>query len=278
MLRQPAPGDDAQVRRVSDLLAPGRRVWFAADRPSLTAVRERVLYVAARDVLPERGADGRTWRSDLVRYLPGVLPGAELHRSIGHWNQPAQLEAFQVLEGRIGLFISTPGGPVHYTVAAAGDTVALPLSAWHLTYVISDGAMVFNVYADGAASDEADKYASREPVRHWLRAAAGQPVPQSPPGCEPAVGRPAAVWRPETSSGGSCLAAGLAGTQARAGRLLAAVRSAIERSGAVGDGGAQPGRLGPAGRGGGGGKAAVGRVPIRLNSEPGDDIDGQMRK
>jgi hypothetical protein len=250
-LREPEPGAGAQVRRVSDLLAPGRRVWFAADRASLAAVGDRVLYRAARDVLPERAADDRTWHSDLVRYLPGVLPGGELHRSIGHWNQPAQLEAFQVLEGSVGLFICVPGGPVHYTVAGPGDIVAVPLRAWHLTYVVSDGAVVFNVYADGAPSDEADKYAGPEPVRHWLRATTGQPVPQAPPGCAAAGRRPAAAWRPDIAAGGPCLAAGLAGTQARAARLLRAVRAAIEPSGAAADGGGQPRRVGPAGRGGG---------------------------
>jgi quercetin dioxygenase-like cupin family protein len=191
--------------RVRDLLIPGRRVWCAGDRAALADVGDRLMYVAARDVLPEFQAARRSWRSDLVRYFPGVLPGGEPHRSIGHWNHPGQIEAFEVLDGRVGMFIGSPGGAVFYSEAGSGDVMVLPPGAWHLTYVLGAGALVFNVYADG--DDGPGKYTGSLPVRHWLRQLPGGASPQSPPGHRAAQVCPAARWRPDVPVGGPCLAA-----------------------------------------------------------------------
>jgi quercetin dioxygenase-like cupin family protein len=221
------PAEPAQVR-VRDLIAPGRQVWCAGDRPSLAEAGDRLLYLAARDVLPEYQAAGRSWRSDLVRYLPGVLPGGELHRSIGHWNHPGQLEAFEVIEGRVGLFIGSPDGDVFYSEAEPGDVLALPPGAWHLTYVLGSGAVVFNVYADESANGQADKYAGPPPVRHWLRDTASGPVPQPPPGDRTAEICPAAQWRPDIPAGAPCLAAKLASPHGAAADLTA-IRAMAER-------------------------------------------------
>lgn len=213
--------------RVRDLLAPGRQVWCAGDRRDLAAASDRLLYLAARDVLPERQAAGQSWRSDLVRYFPGVLPGGELHRSIGHWNHPGQIEAFEVLEGRVGLFIGSADGAVFYSQCRAGDVLALPLGAWHLTYVPDPrGALVFNVYADADATAGAGKYSGRPPVRHWLRQTADGPLPQSPPGDRAARVCPAARWRPGPRPAGPCLAARMAGADGAEADLAAIAAAA----------------------------------------------------
>lgn len=215
-----------ELCRVQDLLAPGRMVSVAGDRAELERIGDRVLYVAVRDVLPERRLLDRRWQADLLRYVPGVLPSGELHRSIGHWNQSDQVEIFQVLEGEIGMFVSPPDRPVWYCRAVAGDVLALPLGAWHITYAI-DSALVFNLYGDALSADPAPKYSSGQPVRHWLRNGPAGPMPQAPADVAAAL-----TWAPakcaDLTGGEHCLGAFLSRGDDAIAKLFEAIRAMPE--------------------------------------------------
>ncbi|MBI1758167.1 MAG: hypothetical protein HYR62_02930 [Actinobacteria bacterium] len=133
-------------------VAAARTVVAAGDNP--------VLYHAWRDVLPPRAKQAQqhqvpgaaAWFADLVVYDGGMLPGGrEFHRSLGHWNTPAQIEIFQCLSGRVlMLYTIGPTGmsTVDYQVCVAGDHVVIPPGGWHLTVVLDGPAAVFNVYTD----------------------------------------------------------------------------------------------------------------------------------
>lgn len=169
-------------RHLSDLLAPGAAgsACYLADPDAARAAQtDPVLYTAHRDILPPARAVGVEWFADLCVYQPGQLPGGELHRSIGHWNTPAQLEVFEVLSGRVLMITawhSTCGTPIlHWQVCEPGDLVAVPFGAWHQTSVLHGPAYVFNIYTDlpgisqqhtsrHAAQHTEVKYRSRTPV------------------------------------------------------------------------------------------------------------------
>jgi hypothetical protein len=173
------------TRRVADLLDPAACRWVAGDRGLLAPVLDRVLYQAHRDVFPPVLVNGRCWRSDLVRYEPGTLPTGELHRSLGHWNSPAQYEVFETVTGTVLMIVATRLGPVTHQVCRPGDLVAVPMGAWHLTYVLDGPAFVFNVYADEHDLPHR-KFGHDDAIRCWaqagavlpeVRAADGRPVP-----------------------------------------------------------------------------------------------------
>jgi oxalate decarboxylase/phosphoglucose isomerase-like protein (cupin superfamily) len=213
-----------EVRRVADLLRPGVRSWFPRSRAVMQAAAGQVMYRATRDVLPARTAARQRWRADLVSYAPGVLPGGEFHRSIGHWNPPEQCEIFQVIHGRVTIITHSPEGRSAVTDCSAGDCLAVPVGHWHLTYVTGTTAVVFNLYTDTPAGRHEEKYARKEPVPIWLRATPDGPV----------VSQPARLSRIEVSkpsSGvlapGECLAerfvaASQAGLAALAGQIATA--------------------------------------------------------
>jgi oxalate decarboxylase/phosphoglucose isomerase-like protein (cupin superfamily) len=200
-----------EVRRIADLLSPGVRCWFSPPRAVMQAAADQVMYRAVRDVLPARTAARQRWRADLVSYAPGVFPGGEYHRSIGHWNPPDQCEIFQVIHGRVTIITHSPEGQSAVTDCAAGDYLAVPAGHWHLTYVTGATAFVFNLYTDAPAGRHEEKYARREPVPIWLRATPEGPVVAQP-------GRLGRVEVTKPSSGvlapGECLAERFAGASA----------------------------------------------------------------
>jgi hypothetical protein len=162
------------TRRVADLLDPAVCRWVGGDRGLLAPVVDRVLYQARRDVLPPVMMNGRRWRSDLVRYEPGALPTGELHRSLGHWNSPAQYEVFETVSGTVLLIVATPQGQVTYQVCGPGDLAAVPMGGWHLTYVLDGPAFVFNVYADERDLPHR-KFGRNDALRCWARAGTSLP-------------------------------------------------------------------------------------------------------
>jgi oxalate decarboxylase/phosphoglucose isomerase-like protein (cupin superfamily) len=176
---------DATPRRLADLLSAGdARGWHVADRAAAEDLiregRDPVLYRAVRDVFPARLTATNVIRADLVLYESGTLPGGEPYRSIGHWNPPAQLEIFQILTGQMAILVAgeSCGGYrfAYVQVCAAGDTVTVPLGAWHVSYVVDGQAAVFNVYADldGTADEgQTGKYQRGTSVGITLRRDAG---------------------------------------------------------------------------------------------------------
>jgi len=175
-----------RARHLSDLLGiGGDRPAPLADRDAALALlrqdgHDPLLYQAARDVLPARTDTRTPIRADLVVYEQGSLPGSEPYRSLGHWNPPGQVEAFEVLNGRIAMLvagISSPSRRFSYVqTLSAGERTAVPLGAWHVSYVLTGPAVVFNIYAHpGTAADpEIDgghdgKYQRDAPVPVTLR-------------------------------------------------------------------------------------------------------------
>jgi len=169
-------------RHLSDLLtAGGDQPAHLADRRAAQAAidegHDPLLYRAVRDVFPPRAIADCSVRADLVIYEPGTLPGGEPHRSIGHWNLLPQLEVFQFLTGRMAFVVvgETAGGRrfVYFQVCRPGDTVAVPLGAWHVSYVLDGPAAVFNISANlngpVTNSNHDDKYRRRAPVGVTLR-------------------------------------------------------------------------------------------------------------
>jgi hypothetical protein len=160
--------------RLSDLLRPpqeGGPDVFLADRHAAEAAVARgtdpVLYRAWRDVLPTRDTllgGGLAWSADLVVYQDGALPGGEPFRSTGHWNPGCQVEVFQVLTGQVFIVAATTSAAgrrsVQYQECGPGDMAAVPLGAWHLTYVLDGPAMVFNVYTSQASGNGAARAAA----------------------------------------------------------------------------------------------------------------------
>jgi hypothetical protein len=183
------------TRRVADLLDPAICRWVAGDRRLLTPVVDRVLYQACRDVLPPVVIKGRRWRADLVRYEPGALPTGELHRSLGHWNSPAQYEVFETVTGTVVLIVATPQGRVTYQVCGPGDLFAVPMGAWHLTYVLDGPAYVFNVYADEHDVPHC-KFGRDDAVRCWVRAGTAAPEVRTADDCPVSV----SAARPEATA------------------------------------------------------------------------------
>lgn len=160
-----APHAATTVRRLSDLLAPhptahGKPAAYLADPSATRALQARghdpIMYEAHRDILaPRTPVDTTmtgTWYADLVVYHPGTLPGGEPHRSLGHWNAPAQLEIFQVLAGRVLMLTAshTPRGrpSAFFQVCEPGTLAVIPWGAWHHTLVLDGPAAVFNTYTD----------------------------------------------------------------------------------------------------------------------------------
>ncbi|GAA4256602.1 cupin domain-containing protein [Dactylosporangium darangshiense] len=212
-------------RRLSDLLirrAAGGAVHLTA-AATAPGVDDPLLYTAYRDVLPPRQLAQTVWFADLVVYQPGDLPGGELHRSIGHWNTPSQLEVFQCLTGRILMITAwraAMGDPiVRLQVCTAGELCAVPFGAWHLTCVLDGPAAVFNIYTDlphrdhgagqhvspSGAIHEVAKYAAGEPVELTaVRASSGFMVMGSERGLSVwGTGEPGAApaWLPPLLAG-----------------------------------------------------------------------------
>jgi hypothetical protein len=258
----------AQARRLTDLLAAGDGDGlFFASRPGLEAAaeagRDPVLYYAYRDVLPprdlatgerlaagdpgaERARGAGYLFADLVVYQPGLLPGGELFRSTGHWNQPEQLEIFQTLTGTVVMLVAgrrPDGAPYLYEqVCGPGEVMAVPLGAWHVSYVLDGPAAVFNVAAHlgpgGAAEPPRQAGARQEPGKYeraravpvtLVRAGTGYRR-AGPPGGWPAQAEPPdTTWaRPFVDGAGSLADLHLHGSAA----TLAALASA---AGAVSD-------------------------------------------
>jgi hypothetical protein len=189
------PGRPA-ARRLTDLLTAGDGDGlFFASRAGLEAAagagRDPVLYYAYRDVLPpcelatgerlaagdpgaERARGAGYLFADLVVYQPGVLPGGEPFRSTGHWNEPEQLEIFQTLTGTVAMLVAgrrADGAPFLYEqVCGPGEIIAVPLGAWHVSYVLDGPAAVFNVAADlgsgGPAGPSRRTGARQEPGKY----------------------------------------------------------------------------------------------------------------
>jgi hypothetical protein len=208
----------AETRRLTDLLAAGAGDGlFFASRPGLEAAvqagRDPVLYHAYRDVLPprdlatgerlaaggpgcERARGAGYLFADLVVYRPGVLPGGELFRSTGHWNEPEQLEIFQTLTGTVVMLVAgrrAGGAPFLYEqVCGPGQVIAVPPGAWHVSYVLEGPAAVFNVAADlgsGGPAEPPRKGARREPGKYQRAGAVPVTLVRDGPGYR-RVGRP----------------------------------------------------------------------------------------
>src|SRR5699024_3021291 len=177
-------------RSLADLLttAPGTAGPYLYRGQELHDQHQRgddpVLYEFWRDLLPARTVatayGERTWYTDLVAYQPGVLANGEPHRSVGHWIAPSQLEVFDVLHCQVLMVAAAPRQDgeldLHAQVCAPGQSVVVPFGVWHSTYVLSEPALVVNIYADvrlahgvhtgrAAALDPGLKYHGRPPLR-----------------------------------------------------------------------------------------------------------------
>jgi hypothetical protein len=178
--------DDGSIVRDGETLAGvlcplghvlSRLFLHATELPN---VPETALYIAHRDVVPPRAKAWRPgaerapsyWYADLVVYNPGRLPTGEPFRSIGHWNPPGQLEAFEVIAGEVTLLVAGLDGqakPYLYEVALGTSSIcSLPPGAWHVTYVTSGRAVVFNVYTERGRS-HADVGQARESKYRWRK-------------------------------------------------------------------------------------------------------------
>jgi hypothetical protein len=233
-------------RHLTDLLtAGGSQPLHLADRAAAQAAIEDgqnpLLYRAVRDVFPSRAiTDGRV-RADLVVYEPGTLPGGEPYRSLGHWNLPTQLEVFQFLTGRMAMVVAgeTASGQrfVYFQVCQSGDTVAVPLSVWHVSYVLDGPAAVFNISADlhtPVNTSGYDKYRRGAPVGVTLCRQGESVQPISTPDTLQAWGEPEgpprADWLAEWLPEGQSLASMHLSAPARQwGKLVTAFLNAHER-------------------------------------------------
>jgi hypothetical protein len=211
-------------RHLSDLLTAGgdQPVRLTDRRAAQAAIDEGhdpLLYRAVRDVFPPRPlAADCCVRADLVVYEPGTLPGGEPHRSLGHWNLPAQLEVFQFLTGRMAFVVAgeTSGGRrfVYFQVCRPGDTVAVPLGVWHVSYVLDGPAAVFNISANlngpVSSSNYDDKYRRGAPVEVTLcrRGESVQPVstPDTRQAWGDPLGPPRTAWLTDRLTAGQSLA------------------------------------------------------------------------
>ncbi len=175
-----------RTRHLSDLLGiGGDQPAPLADREAALALlqeegQDPVLYRALRDIFPARTDTCTPVRADLVVFENGTLPGGEPYRSLGHWNPPGQVEAFEVLSGRIIMLIagiSPSGVPFCYAKPlSAGDQLAVPLGVWHVSYALEGPAVVFNMYANplrpldlGLHGGHDGKYRGNAPVAVTLR-------------------------------------------------------------------------------------------------------------
>jgi hypothetical protein len=256
----------ATARRLTDLLAAGAGdgLYFAS-RPALDAAvaagRDPVLYYAYRDVLPprelatgerlaagdpgaERARGAGYMFADLVVYQPGVLPGGELFRSTGHWNEPEQLEVFQTLTGTVVMLVAglrADGTPFLYEqVAGPGQLTTVPLGIWHVSYVLDGPAAVFNVTMDlgsgGPATAPRIAGARQEPGKYQRAGAVPVTLVRDGPGYRrtgPPGGWAARAQPPDTGwaqpfvdRAGSLADLHLHGTATTLAALVAAARAA----------------------------------------------------
>ena len=197
-----------RARRLSDLLGiGGDQPAPLVDREAALALlqeegQDPVLYRALRDIFPARTDTRTPIRADLVVFETGTLPGGEPYRSLGHWNPPGQVEAFEVLSGRIVMLvagISSSGVLFSYVrTLSAGDQLAVPLGVWHVSYAIEGPAVVFNMYANphspldlGMHGGHDGKYQGNAPVSVTLRQSAdGRLSATGPAGALAAWGDP----------------------------------------------------------------------------------------
>jgi hypothetical protein len=181
----------ASPRRLSELLdcqTTGASGTYLHRAETLTDLWRRegydpVLYRACRNLFaprPVATGDGAAscWYADLVEYRPGVLPNGEFFRSTGHWNPSRQIEIFQALFGEVAILLAgytSQGEPyLLEEVCGPGDFCIAPPGAWHITYVLSGPAVVFNIYTERGVADRdvqdwlKHKYVWRKPVRLGL--------------------------------------------------------------------------------------------------------------
>jgi oxalate decarboxylase/phosphoglucose isomerase-like protein (cupin superfamily) len=180
-------------RRLSELLAvsgsfPPYLADSVAAEAAVSAGNDPVLYRALRQASPPRTHGDFVVQADLIAYQPGELPGGEPIRSTGHWNLPAQLEVFQTISGRVAMLVVGPDY-AYVQQCGPGQAMAVPFGVWHVSYVVSGPALVFNISANlAAAGDAGDKYERGEAPAVTLCRRAGRllavgpgPTPAGPP-------------------------------------------------------------------------------------------------
>lgn len=140
------------VVRLDDLRTIARHVGVSSSRPDGTLMEtssDLQLYRAYRDSLPPRQRlhpRPGIWRADVVAYEGIPLPNGEPCRSVGHWNPPDQIEAFEVLRGRVAMIVldSIKSNP-QVLSCEPGVAWILPPGSFHLTYA-TEPSVVINIY------------------------------------------------------------------------------------------------------------------------------------
>lgn len=148
----------------------GVRVHELARLRTAASQQDRILYRSRRNVQNRRVhlPDGEpvTWRADEIQYQCGALPSGEAVRSLGHWNPDDQVEIFEVLSGRVVIFVVFPADPTAVSAATygPGDVCVLPPGVFHLTYSPWESSTVFNIYNETAHRTTGDsKYLGAAP-------------------------------------------------------------------------------------------------------------------
>lgn len=148
----------------------GVRVHELASLESAASQQDLLLYRSRRNVQTRQvrmpGGEPMTWRADEIRYQCGALPSGEAVRSLGHWNPVDQVEVFEVLSGRVVIFVAFPDDPAAVSAATygPGDACVLPPGVFHLTYSPWESSTVFNIYNETAHATNGDaKYLGATP-------------------------------------------------------------------------------------------------------------------
>ncbi len=148
----------------------GVRVHRLASLRDAARQQDRLLYRSRRNVQIRRvdlpDGESMTWRADEIHYQCGALPSGEAVRSLGHWNPPDQVEVFEVLSGRVVIFVAYPDDPAAVSAATygPGDACVLPPGVFHLTYSPWESSTVFNIYNETSHPTSGDsKYLGAAP-------------------------------------------------------------------------------------------------------------------
>jgi hypothetical protein len=148
----------------------GVRVHELARLQDAASEQDRILYRSRRNVQTRRVAqpagEPLTWHADEIHYQCGALPSGEAVRSLGHWNPEDQVEIFEVVSGRVVIFVVFPQDPTAVSAASygLGDACVLPPGVFHLTYSPWESSTVFNIYNETAHRPTGDsKYLGAAP-------------------------------------------------------------------------------------------------------------------